>query len=309
MYSTPILFILFNRVDTTKIVFNEIIKIKPQKLFIAADGPRKEKTGEAENCAKIREWVINNIDWECEVHTLFREENLGCKMAVSSAISWFFDHVEAGIILEDDCLPSPDFFHFCSELLIKYENDLRVNFISGTCLPNSAKHIMDASYYFSKFSIIWGWATWRRVWKQYDVQIREWKALKNSNWLLNVFYGNQYYANYFKGMFDIIENGFDTWDFQLFFLNMRCNALNIHPTKNLISNIGFNSEATHTHTPTPYANLPLENIENIIHPKVFAFDFCADEIIFKLLYDSSGRRDNSMRTLYRKIKSRIRKMF
>ena len=167
LFETPVLFLIFNREDTTQKVFNVLRRQKPKYLYVAADGPRKNKEGEAEKCRRTRD-IINQVDWDCELKTLFREENRGCKMAVSSAISWFFEQVEQGIILEDDCLPHPSFFPFCEELLIRYKDDDRIGHIGGNCfLPGLIEDGL--SYDFCSISHIWGWASWRRVWKNYDV--------------------------------------------------------------------------------------------------------------------------------------------
>jgi len=305
MLDTPVLFLIFNRPDLAQQVFASIRAAKPKQLFIAADGPRRDKTNEESICNETRNIVLDNIDWECEVHTLFRNENLGCKYAVSSAITWFFENVEEGIILEDDTMPDITFFTFCSDLLNRYREDTRISFISGTSLPSSAGHV-DTSYYFSKFSIIWGWATWRRVWQNYDIEISDWKELSKTNWLTNVFYGNQYYANGFKGLFNTILNGYDTWDFQFFFLNLKNNSLNIHPAKNLIKNIGFDSRATHTHTQQSYSNQDVYKIDSLIHPKAMAFDYEADKVIFNTLYAYDDRPKKWYRTIYAKVKYRLK---
>ena len=159
---TPILFLVFNRPDTTSKVFQRIREIQPLKLFIAADGPRPEKEGEKEKCETVKRSVLENIDWPCEVKTLFRNNNLGCGKAVSNAITWFFQNVEEGIILEDDILPDKSFFNFCKDLLEKYRYDERIKVIGGSNIHKKAG-IKD-SYYFSSICRIWGWASWRRVW-------------------------------------------------------------------------------------------------------------------------------------------------
>jgi len=299
--------LIFNRPDLTGVVFEQIKKARPKRLFIAGDGPRKDKPGDDDLCRQTRDLVLQGIDWPCEVKTLFRGENLGCKMAVSSAITWFFEQVEEGIILEDDCAPHPAFFGYCQELLEKYRSDTQVNFISGTCLPGSASHVSD-SYYFSKFSIIWGWATWRRVWQQYDVAIKDWQYLKNSDWLENVFYGNGYFATGFKRLFESIDQGYDTWDFQLFFLNLKSNSFNIHPAKNLISNIGFDERGTHTRGAKPYSRMPTVDIGYLRHPRVKSFDYKADEIIFEHLYKYDRRPATPLRILYQKVRFKVNKL-
>jgi len=163
---TAVLFVVFNRLNTTKQVFAAIRKAKPYRLYVAADGPRVAKSGEVAKVKAVRDYVRENIDWDCEVKTLFRENNLGCKYAVSSAVDWFFENEEMGIILEDDCLPHPDFFDFCAKLLECHVHDDRVSVVTGNNFQNGIKR-GGFAYYFSKYSHCWGWASWRRAWQQY----------------------------------------------------------------------------------------------------------------------------------------------
>ena len=181
---TPILFLIFNRLDTTRRVFEEIRKQKPRQLFVASDGPRVNKDGEREIVEKTRKLVLDNIDWECEVKTLFRGENLGCKIAVSSAIDWFFENIEEGIILEDDCLPAQSFFGYCEELLEKFREDGRISVISGDNFQFGWRNTSD-SYYFSKNCHIWGWATWRRAWERYDVEMKTYPNFKKKEKIIH----------------------------------------------------------------------------------------------------------------------------
>lgn len=174
-FNVPILFIIFNRPETTKAVFHEIRKNQPFQLFVAADGPRREIFEDIENCRKVRE-IIQLIDWECNVQTLFRDENLGCKIAVSSAIDWFFSQVDEGIILEDDCLPDQSFFPFCQELLEKYRYDAKIMMIGGSNFQFN-KNKFEYSYYFSRYFHIWGWASWKRAWQFYDVEMKAWPEI------------------------------------------------------------------------------------------------------------------------------------
>jgi len=179
--TTPILFLVFNRPDTTKIVFDEIKKSQPKKLFIAADGPRNGNYEDTENCEIVRE-IVTGVDWDCDVHTLFRKKNLGCKHAISGALDWFFSNVEDGIILEDDTLPHPKFFRFCEELIARYRNQKNIIAISGDNFQHG-KRRGENSYYFSKYVHIWGWATWKRAWELYDVNMKEWAHLKSTLFL------------------------------------------------------------------------------------------------------------------------------
>ena len=242
---TAVLFLVFNRLDTTKQVFEAIRKAKPPRLYIAADGARESKEGEKEKVQAVRDFIINHVDWTCEVKTLFREENLGCKIAVSSAIDWFFDNEDKGIILEDDCLPSQSFFWFCEELLEKYKDDLRVWHISGDNFQDGIKR-GSADYYFSKYHHVWGWACWADRWKHYDVEIKSFKAFKENNIIKNVWPKTVMQKSWMRLFDDVYAGKIDTWDYQWFYTCQINNGLGILPNTNLIKNIGFGSEATHT---------------------------------------------------------------
>jgi hypothetical protein len=156
-YPVPILFIIFNKQEETKRVFQTIRFQKPSVLYIAADGARNDKEGESVKCDAVRSWVLNSIDWDCEVKTLFRNENVGCGRGPSEAISWFFDHVEEGIILEDDCLPNSSFFDYCKELLPKYREDSRISILSANNFQPNQPLSLDGDYYFSVFPSTNGW--------------------------------------------------------------------------------------------------------------------------------------------------------
>jgi len=239
---TPVLLLVFNRPDTTRQVFEAIRRARPARLFIAADGPRKERPGEAEKCELARS-VVDNVDWDCTVSTLLHDENLGCRTAVSSAIDWFFAQVEEGIILEDDCLPSQSFFSFCQELLERYRHDTRVMQISGS---NFLEVKIEESYLFSKYGPIWGWATWRRAWNFYDVEMKLWPLIKERRLHCN-FCINEDEVLAREEIFNAVyERRVDTWDYQWVFARLINSGLSITPKQNLISNIGFAEEATHT---------------------------------------------------------------
>lgn len=241
---TAVLFLIFNRPDTTKEVFEAIRRAKPPRLYVAADGPRDEKSGEGEKCERVRR-IATKVDWDCEIKTLFREQNLGCKMAVSSAIDWFFDHVHEGIILEDDCLPSQSFFWFCQELLERYRDDKRVMTISGNNFykgPNLSSY----SYYFSRYPLIWGWATWKEAWEAFDPNMSLWPKIRDQG---NLKYGFEHLktGKYWEKIFqEVYDNKIDTWDYAWTFASWINNGLSILPNVNLVSNIGFGMDATHT---------------------------------------------------------------
>lgn len=237
MYNTPILFLIYNRPDVTMSVFASIINIKPKYLYIAADGPKDEL--DLTNCLEARK-VVELIDWDCDIKILFREKNLGCRDAISSAISWFFEQVEQGIILEDDCLPNTSFFLYCDALLDKYKFDDKITMLSGSNHLFNNKYANCEGYFFSTYCNIWGWASWRRV-------------IKNINWypdksLLSVneskefssyLIGKEKLANGFYGLLeDVIEKKFNTWDIVFFYNLFKMNGVNIFSLKNLVSNIG-----------------------------------------------------------------------
>ncbi|MBP7796691.1 MAG: hypothetical protein KA059_07965 [Elusimicrobiales bacterium] len=238
----PILFLIFTRPDTTKQVFEEIRKAKPPRLYIASDGPRENKEGEKERVEAVRKYVLEHIDWDCEVKTLFRDKNLGCGRAVSQAITWFFENEEMGIILEDDCLPSQSFFWFCEDMLEYYKNNDDIGMISGFN-PFSNEINVNSSYFFSKYNLCWGWASWRRVWDKYDIEMKGWKNDRNG-YLLKRFSNNHLVQKYWKHLFDIFYFKIDEsgWDAQFSYLLFRENKLTVVPSKNLIKNIGYGSD-------------------------------------------------------------------
>jgi hypothetical protein len=280
MFQTPILFLIFNREDTTRQVFEAIRRQKPKYLFVAADGPRKDRPDEAEKCRRVRE-IATQIDWHCCLKTLFREENLGCKTAVSEAITWFFDNVEQGIILEDDCLPDPSFFPFCEELLERYKDDAQIGHISGNCFfPEYVDK--QYSYNFSSFAHIWGWATWRRVWQNYDVNFSFWEKYKNDKKMRNSIFNNLREKIYFSSFISDAISGrhhINTWDTQYFFTLRVQKQLSVYPTVNLVANIGLNSEnATHTSAKNEKFVLPLSSVSfPLKHPQNIARNKALDE--------------------------------
>ena len=243
--SVPVLFLIFNRKETALTSLARIREVKPSRLFVAADGPRPTHPGEAERCEEVRRAVMGAIDWECEVKTLFRDHNLGCRKAVSEAITWFFDSVESGIVIEDDCVVSPSFFRFSEELLERYKDDSRILSISANCFqpPGSIK---GASYYFSKYQHCWGWASWRRAWKLYDVKMEAWPAFRDSNGLAKFNEGCKIFARHFTRTFDACADGtVDSWAFLWLLTGWENGMLNILPSVNLSTNTGAGVNSTH----------------------------------------------------------------
>lgn len=299
MFETPVLFIVFNRAETTQQVFNVIRRIQPKHLFISADGPRKDNPEDIEKCRNVRAIIADQIDWECDLKTLYREQNSGCGIAPSRAISWFFEQVDEGIIIEDDCLPHPDFFLFCSELLAKYRNNPMVLSIAGSNFQDGIKR-GNASYYFSVYNRIWGWATWKRTWENYDyflgnIDKNESKIIVKS--LFRLFSERMYWLKVYKCSKENQINN-SAWDFQFMFLQWKLGGFTITPNTNLISNIGYGEDATHTAWGENDLNLnrSVEAIFPIDHPDKIERNRKADEYYFlKFIKPKSNYRNRIIR--------------
>ena len=271
--NTPVLFLIFNRPDTTRQVYEAIRSARPRQLFVAADGPRADKAGEIELCQTVRT-IATQIDWDCELKTLFRDTNLGCGRAPAEAINWFFENVEQGIILEDDCLPSKSFFSFCDQLLNKYAKEEKVFLISGMN-PLFEYNDSSFSYMFSKYGGTWGWATWKRAWDNYDFNIASW-GFKKNNEKIDKFFKDKGAGEFYKNILDQTYRGekITWWDYQWYYTRIRDESIGVVPAKNLISNIGFGDHATHTMDKNaPEAKLRLMEMDALlIHPKFILVD-------------------------------------
>ncbi|MCA1632211.1 MAG: glycosyltransferase family 2 protein [Acidobacteria bacterium] len=255
---TPVAFIIFNRPEVTARVFAEIARARPEKLLVVADGARDGRPGEREACEQTRA-VVERVDWDCEVLENFSDVNLGCRRRVASGITWVFEQVEEAIILEDDCVPHPSFFPFCEEILERFREDERVMMVSGDNFQFGHRRT-PYSYYFSRMAHIWGWASWRRAWRHYDVGMKLWDDLRDTPWLLDLF-GDAEVAALWRTIFDKTRAGFNTWDYQWAFACWTQHALAVLPERNLISNIGFGAMATHTKAVSREANIPVEAME------------------------------------------------
>ena len=234
----PVLFLVFNRPEQTARVFEAVRQARPSCLYVAADGPRPNRPGESTRCEQVRE-IAAAVDWPCEVHTLFRDHNLGCREAPAEAISWFFRAQPKGIVLEDDCLPSPEFFVYASTLLEYYENDQRVMKING--FNPLGSQVCDGSYFYSYFGYAWGWASWRRAWRYFASDVTDLAAvLADQKQLPYPFY---------PGRLDVVADlkaGLDAWDFQWELAISAQHGLQVIPQSSLILNIGFGPDASHT---------------------------------------------------------------
>lgn len=272
---TPIALLVFNRPDVTARVFAAVAAARPRRLLVVADGPRPDRPGEAERCAATRA-IVERVDWACDVETNFSEANLGCRRRISSGLDWVFSRVESAIVLEDDCLPDHTFFRYCEELLDRYADDERVAGISGDDFQPPRPH-RDASYYFSRFAHIWGWATWRRSWQHYDVAMSDWPEMRDTV-LERIWVGDRRAIRYWRAIFDAVHAGaIDTWDYQWLYSCWRRGAVTALPHGNLVSNVGFGPEATHTTEAGPLAGLPTRPLSfPLRHPVAPDVDGVAD---------------------------------
>ena len=276
---TPVALFLFNRPQLTERVFTEIARQRPRRLFLIADGPRHQ--ADRELCDAARHAVCN-IDWPCEVYRHFSDFNLGCRRRMASGIDFVFDHVDEAILLEDDCLPDRTFFPFCSELLDRYRDEPRIAMISGDNFQRRRRRT-DCSYYFSQIPHVWGWATWVRSWRHYDVTIRRWPQLRQTDWL-EAFLGDAALAAQFTRLFDDAYDGrIDTWDYQWAFSIWSRAALTVLPEVNLVTNLGFGPGATHTKSASSAdAAVPLEAMRfPLRHPRSIECCTAADRFTFE----------------------------
>ena len=257
---TPVALIVFNRPETTRRVFAAIAAARPARLLLIADGPRTDRPGEVERCDEVRK-IVTSVDWPCEVLTNFAEENMGCRRRVVSGLNWVFSQVEEAIILEDDCLPDASFFPFCAEMLDLYRHQSQLGLVAGFNSLDEG-YPFDYSYFFTTAVSIWGWATWRRSWQQYDEHLENWSEVKQRGFLKRLL-PSQKMADYWAKIFDSMYYGTgpNTWDYQLTYTSWTRNWLNILPAKNLVENIGFGKDATHTTSANPAAALRLESLQ------------------------------------------------
>ncbi len=287
---TPIALIIFNRPDYTARVFEEIRQAKPPQLLVIADGPRPDHVEDIQKCAATRE-IIDRVDWECEVFKNFSDTNLGCGVRPATGISWVFENVETAIILEDDCIPHPSFFAFCDELLERYRHDTRVMHISGNNYWSN-KHPRAENYTFSRYPMSWGWATWRRAWQHYDFDMKLWPEIAQKKILLDLLNDRHTAQTWTRIFQDVVDMDLGCWDFQWILTCWLQNGLAILPNINLVSNIGFGDDATHTFSadstsvdgfqlsvPADKMTFPLKN------PQMMIPDSHIDRFIQDAIYD------------------------
>lgn len=263
----PVLLILFNRVDTTVALIDALRMIRPSKVYVSIDGPRESRPDDIEKISRVKQ-VVDSIDWECTITKRLLETNLGCKFAPSSAISWLFQTEDCGIILEDDCIPAPTFFEFCQELLLRYKNDECVYMISGCDFSNGDGALTTDRYYFHKYQLIWGWATWKRAWDKFDIDMLSWKNREDKFRFLSQKCESLDERLFWLEIFNrMLEKGQDSvWDYQWLYAMWRNGGKCISPCVNLITNIGFGVGATHTQQQSPKHQKPVGMVSHpIVH--------------------------------------------
>lgn len=298
---TPVVLIIFNRPETTEKVFEAIRRVQPAKLLVIADGPRDNRAGEAEKCAATRA-ILEKVDWGCQVFTNYSDKNLGCKVRVSTGLDWVFNTVEEAIILEDDCLPHPSFFQFCDELLEKYRDDERIMSISGSNYQMGQKRT-PYSYYFSRYSHCWGWASWRRAWQFYDIEMKLWPELRETDFLMSIL-GDPVAVKAWDSAFQVsYDNTVNNWGFRWTFACWVQHGLSIIPEGNLISNIGVGEDSTHTTIEnSTHGEMPVEPMQfPLKHPPYMARNDEADRFTQVSVYDYAP-------TFSRRVQRRVNKI-
>lgn len=266
-FKIPVLLNVFNRPEETQRVLSVLSSVKPTRLYIHCDGPRQGNESDERKIQEVRTIIEKSVIWPCEVHRLYERINLGCGKGPATALNWFFSNEEEGIILEDDCSPNMDFFFYCQDLLYRYKDDDRIGIISGACF--NPRRNYDFSYFFSAYAGIWGWATWKRTWDYFDFDFYR----SDNDFLSHVipFVKSRSAARYWLRILHLCTNdGPDRsyWDYQLHLSLLYANKIHIIPNRNLVSNIGFNENATHTlDVNSVYANVPTNGIMPLCHPK------------------------------------------
>lgn len=302
---TPVALFAFNRPAQTARVFEAIRAARPSHLLLVADGPRPDRPEDAGRCAEVR-GILDGVDWPCTVERDFAPANLGCRRRVSSGIDWVFSRVPEAILLEDDCLPDPTFFPFCEELLARYRDDERVLMISGDDFrPGPPRP--GASYRFSGYAHVWGWASWARAWRHYDVAMADWPEVRDGGGLTDL--GDGFTEGYWRHIFDRTHAGeIQTWDYQWLYACLR-RGLCVVPEGNLVTNIGFGEGAAHHAEANHLANLPTVPMTfPLRHPDRVERDRAADREAFGRVFSPIPSLRNRLGRRLRGIGDRIARL-
>ncbi len=279
---SPILILAYNRVDKLQKLISSISnEFTSRIIHISVDGPLKNKPEDVQKVAAVRNYV-ESLRNRHNLRVLLHEDNLGCKQGVIRGINWFFENSESGIILEDDCIPDNSFFSFCDTLLKKYATYDKVMHIGGSTAVSSSR-LKYPNYYFSKLPPIWGWATWRRAWKLMDADMNNYEPILGSTYWEKVI-PDEKVRRFYHGLFESVKQGeVDTWDYQWTYAVMK-HGLAAVPYRNLISNIGFDNDATHTKSANSrFANLPTSSIGMPRHPLIIKRNVSQDMKVFQSL--------------------------
>lgn len=284
--SVPVVLIVFRRPDTTRRVLDAIRRARPRQLFVIADGPHEKHPTDAEQCQATRD-VVAEVDWDCDVRRNYADENMGCQQRVATGLDWVFDQVDRAIILEDDCVPDPSFFSFCAKMLDRYESETHVMTVSGNNFQPERR--TKYSYYFSRYMHCWGWATWQRAWRQFDISTDEWSTVRDEDWLSEIFESSSA-ASYWRDTLDRVFKGeVDSWAYVWQYNIWMRGGLNVLPEVNLVRNIGFDDGALHTKQGTSPAAHASSIEQPIRHPPVIVRHRTADQYTQKHYFQRSLR--------------------
>ena len=302
-FDVPVLLITYKRLDTTQKVLERIAEVKPSQLYISSNAPNPAKPEEVEKVQAVRSMIESRIDWPCDLKKLYRIDHVGPGVSISSAINWFFENVEEGIIFEDDTVPDVSFFSFCKAMLNKYRDENKIKIIGGINFQDGLIR-GDASYYFTRLCHIWGWATWRRVWKEYDFELKS-VSREDIAKAVNKYFGERRFVKEWEHIYDNLKSkAYDTWDYQLALIIWKNDGINIIPQKNLITNIGYGQDAAHTTgKPDPFSNMPAEDLGEIHYATEIKVDKEADLYSLNKIFPIYKRTLSSIgRSIMRKLK-------